>query len=165
MGQALITCCKINFPTNPGCSCFSCFQQKTLSVEQINSVQPYLRFHSQLLHSSVSTQLAAISTSAMHPCQRKLMPAGLEGESQSLCIVLLLQRSGLAGLNWLWWEQERVAPVSHPTTAFLSSSLSMCNRSQASVETQGESNGCELPCRSGTTWGNNQPPGLLQAMG
>lgn len=93
------------------------------------------------------------------------MPAGLEGESQSFCIVLLPQRSGLAGLNWLQWEQEHVAPVSHPATTFQSSSLSMCTRSQDSVETEGESNGCELPCNSGSTWGNNQPPGLLQTMG
>lgn len=93
------------------------------------------------------------------------MPAGLDGESQSLCIVLLPQCSGLAGLNWLRWEQERVALVSHTAAAFLSSSLSMCTRSQASVATQGESNGCEFPCNSGTTWGNNQPPGLLQTMG
>lgn len=92
------------------------------------------------------------------------MPAGLEGESQSFCIVLLPQGSGLAGLNWLQWEQERVAPVTRPATAFLSSSLSMCTHSQASVETQGESNGCELPPNSGTTWGNNHLPDLLQTM-
>ena len=77
------------------------------------------------------------------------MPVGLEGERQSLCIVLLLHHSGLAGLNWLWWGQERAAPVSHPATAFLSSSLSMCTRSQASMETHKESNSCELPRNSG----------------
>lgn len=106
-GQALITCCKINFAAEPGCSCFSCFQQKTLSEEQINPVQLYLR-----LPSSVSTQLAAISTSATHPCRSKLLPAALEGESQSLCIVLLPQTD----LNWRWWEQGHIALVSHPAT-------------------------------------------------
>lgn len=51
------------------------------------------------------------------------MPAGLDGESQSFCIVLLQWSSGLAGQNWPQWEQELSALVSHP--AFLSSSLSM----------------------------------------
>lgn len=149
MGLALITCCKINGATKPGCSCFSCFQQETLSVVQINPVLPYL----QPLHSSVSTQLTAISTSAMHPCRSSLMPAGLEGESQSFCIVLLQWSSGLTGQNWLWWEQEPSALVSHP--AFLSSSLSVHTHPQISMETQGELNGSELPGESGTTWGNN----------
>lgn len=132
MGQALTTCCKIKCATKPGCSCFRRFQQKTLSVVQINPLLPYL----QPLHSSVSTQLTAISTSATHPCWSSLMPAGLEGESQSFCIVLLQWSSGLAGQNWLWWEQELSALVSHP--AFLSSSLSVHIHSQTSMETQGE---------------------------
>lgn len=51
------------------------------------------------------------------------MPAGLDGESQSFCTVLLQWSSGLAGQNWPQWEQELSALVSHP--AFLSSSLSM----------------------------------------
>lgn len=72
------------------------------------------------------------------------------------CIVLLQWSSGLAGQNWLWWEQELSALVSHP--AFLSPSLSVHTHSQTSMETQGELNGSELP---GQKWHNigQQPHG------
>lgn len=148
MGQALIACCKINCATTPGCSCFSCFQQKTLSVVQINPVLPYLTC-------SPSTAVLVLSS---------LLSAHLQCIQAGAASCLLVWREKAKVLHcpspvelWSGWSELAVvgagALVFHP--AFLSSSLSVHTCSQNSKETHGELNGSELPGQSGTTWSNN----------
>lgn len=66
----------MNFPTKAGCSCSSCSQQQSLSVEQITPAQPHPGLLSPLLPSSPRAPQAAICAPAAQPGWGEPLPPG-----------------------------------------------------------------------------------------